>query len=162
MAIKYFKYTKSTLPAIQAGMIEVYGGSDQHVSSSLLLPYEGLKVGMGFIPKWEMSWNSEHFQFANCGGFYNKKNKTIWICTSRTNSLIRTVRHELLHACQFLSDEAKSLIWEEAVQLVDKWEEAVQLVDKLYPIQAREIEYPVWVLQHEEETVNYLVKKYLR
>ena len=161
MAIKYFKYTKSTLPAIQAGMIEVYGESEKHVSKELLLPYEGLKVGIGFIPKWEMSWNSEHFRFSNCGGFYNSKNKTIWINTSCTNSLIRTINHELLHACQRGSDEAKSLIWKLGKNS-SYWEEAVQLVDKLYSIQNREIEYPVWVLQHEQATVNSLVKKYLR
>ena len=158
MTIKYFKYTKSTLPAIQAGMIEVYGGSDQHVSKELLQSCEGLKIGIGFIPKWEISWNSEQRLFGHCGGIYVPTTKTIWVLTQK--DVQKIVNHELLHAIQFASTEAKNLIWELA-KSSPKWEEAVQLVNKLYP-QNREIEYPVWVLQHEQATVNSLVKKYLR
>jgi hypothetical protein len=157
MTIKYFKYTKSTLPAIKAGMIEVYGESEKHVSKDLLLPYEGLKVGIGFIPKWD-GW--EQSQFSNCGGFYNSKSKTIWINTTLSKSLIKVINHELLHACQRESDEAKNLIWELA-QNSTSWTASSQLVDKLYPIQAREIEYPVWVLQYEQATCDYFIKKYL-
>lgn len=160
MTIKYFKYTKKTLPAIQAGMIEVYAESSQHVSKDLLSKYEGLKVGIGFIPKWEVSWNSEHSQFAHCGGFYNSLSKTIWINTTKL-VIQKIINHELLHACQFLSTEAYQLIWEIA-QNSSYWEEAVKLVDTYYPIQDREIEYPVWALQNEQSTSDYFVKKYLR
>lgn len=160
MAIKYFKYTKSTLPAIQAGMVEVYGESEKHVSKELFQSCEGLKIGIGFIPRWDLSWNSEQKLFGHCGGIYVPTTKTIWLLTQTQKNVQENVNHELLHACQFASTEAKNLIWELA-KSSPKWEEIVQLVNRLYP-KNREIEYPVWVLQQEQATVNSLVKKYLR
>lgn len=162
MAIKYFKYCKSTLPAIQAGMIEVYGESSQHVSKDLLAKYEGLKIGIGFIPAWIAGW-TEQSRFIDCQGVYITKDKTVWIATANQNGeqIEVTIRHELLHACQYLSLHISAHIMEIAKNS-PKWEECVKLVDQYYSYDKRIVEYPVWTLQHEEKTCDYFIRKYLR
>lgn len=95
-------------------------------------------------------------------GKYYIQHKVVEIVADSTlnpEELNRTVRHELLHACQYASLEAYSQIYKLA-QSSSYWQKAVELCQD-YSVGFREIEYPVWALQHEEATCNYFIKKYL-
>jgi len=159
MTIKYFKYSKKTLPAIIAGSIEIYAESGQHIEKQLH-KYENLKVGIGFIPNFQSN-SVYQYRHTDKWGIWDPKSNTAWIQTEGHPDPMRTLRHELLHACQSLSVEAKEEIAQEAKSR-SSWKEVSREVKELYPPPKWDIEIPVWVLQHDEVITDYFINKYLK
>jgi hypothetical protein len=93
MTIKYFKYSKKTLPAIIAGSIEIYAESGQHIEKQLH-KYENLKVGIGFIPNFQSN-SVYQYRHTDKWGIWDPKSNTAWIQTEGHPDPMRTLRHEL-------------------------------------------------------------------
>lgn len=154
MTIKYFKYAKSTLPGIKPGMIEVYVDS---IDKNLLLPFIGLKVGIGIIPSFQSSLDQYRYQRSE--GIYQMVSNTIWVLNNK--NIITSLRHELIHACQAASTEA-ALEISKVAQAYPNWEAIERSVASLYQPQAWSWEVPAWVLQADSSACNYFINKYLK
>ena len=160
MAIKYNKYAKSTASSIKEGAIEVFA-SEKELAKEILLPYQGLKVGVAVYQKFPNSLDFTLLKATSVRGMYLQKWNTIYV-TLEAEDISSTIRHELLHACQHQSRDAAQEIEEEARKLSVKWKNVELGIRSLYPSEKWDIEIPVWVLESKKDICHYFIDKYLR
>ena len=161
MTIKYNKYAKSTVSSIKEGVIEVFA-SDTALAKEILLPYQGLKVGIAVYKKFPNSLDFALLKATEVRGMYMPKWNTIYVTLEATQDISSTIRHELLHACQHQSRDAAQEIEEEARKLSTLWKNVELGIKGLYPSEKWDIEIPVWVLESKLTICHYFIDKYLR
>lgn len=159
MTIKYLKcyLFNHTLPKV--GEIEVYSQSKDHISPEELAIYEGLKVRISLTPELRDFW-----YFKDYAGAYLKNTQTCWVKTNDNSVYFRhrIIRHELLHACQHTSEQAKQEVYSIASSFENKFYESKLMVKRSYSEASWDMEIPVWTLHYDAETCKYLINKYLK
>ena len=160
MVIKYNKYVKTTITRIPAGVIELFG---IHIEKVILSQYENLPIGIGIYPKFPNSIDFALLRAQSSRGMYFPKTNEILVKVDSQSQVNweSTLRHELIHACQHISEAASSEIEDEAKKS-SKWKNSEEVVKRNYPPSEWQKEIPAWTLEGDKDICQYFINKYLK